>query len=72
MSTNTPSTEPLIVRLTPVGAGPPAEIRFRRALKALRRCYGLRAHWLAKGEEPAPERFGDEQNGNLLRNIHEQ
>ncbi|HEY8666433.1 MAG TPA: hypothetical protein VIL86_07200 [Tepidisphaeraceae bacterium] len=50
MSTPTTDTEPLIVKLTPIGAGPPAEIRFRRALKCLRRCYGLRAHWLAKAE----------------------
>ncbi|HEY8666969.1 MAG TPA: hypothetical protein VIL86_09900 [Tepidisphaeraceae bacterium] len=64
MSANTPSIEPLIVRLTPVGAGPPAEIRFRRALKALRRCYGLKASWLAKNEEPDAERFGDGQEAD--------
>lgn len=40
-----PSVDFLIVELRPVGAGPPAAIRFRTALKYLLRRHGLKASW---------------------------
>ncbi|HEY8668465.1 MAG TPA: hypothetical protein VIL86_17580 [Tepidisphaeraceae bacterium] len=55
MSTSTPSVQPLIVKLTAIGPGPAAEIRFRKALKALRRSYRLRAHWLSGVEQRQAE-----------------
>lgn len=45
----------LTVTLTAVGNGPPAAVRFRRALKALLRSHGLRASWPA-GDVDRPMR----------------
>jgi hypothetical protein len=57
-ATSTLACEPkpaarLVVTLTPRGDGPPAELRFRRALKFLGRQCGLRAKW-----RPEPGEFG--------------
>lgn len=49
----TPPDE-LHVVLRPIGDGPPAEVRFRRALKALTRLYGLRAYWPTSGPVQTP------------------
>jgi len=52
--TNEQRKTELTITLRPVGDGPPAEIRFRRALKALLRHYGLRATWPTTQQPAAP------------------
>lgn len=42
-------SDKLVVALSPAGDGPPAAIRWRRALKDLRRRHGLKASWESDG-----------------------